>query len=1499
MMGPPKDRWYLRTAHPKFPVPPSLAELEDSPWKYNPRDSISRQSYFGRKFESPPNDLSQISPMVKEAKLVNMEESADLGDLKKYAKDDKMYHLEMYDDGNDDDLIRRKMWRVSRLDESQGKGVFDKGESLYDSRRTNPPLISESLQQRNLKDSQADLVMIKGQSFIIFQNNYREVTAQSPMQEQDEITTLQENSNKMLQIIQLQKKRQNANKAQSYLHARLAHQQQFKLMKQRKMETATSEFIIDPTIYSTSERPVKIPKLLPESPLSEERRKRKTLRALLDQQTEINEALRDENDCLQEQQRALLALLQEKDKQLSVLRKRPGTFQTQETNTVENFDMGKVAVCKIRAVLLGRAYKEFNNLQICLLEGERQRIIEKLEQIKAEGEKERRLMAYQQFEMAMQHFGKYFETMKRKRQLNALSSIFLYSNKRNDTQKMGAYYLVFAIKRIMLNKICKIEKGVTVKDGRLEGAKLIMRSIKGLAKGYFKDFVVILQNVKMNEVRETQTSVIVESKYTKERLLRKIITHNIMANERNNAERALAIWRTKVNMKDCLDKAVKEGEDRVEKISTISKQLLVLSNLTSICESALKLHKVAGIAALKRLLLQSNHGPCKIAAALTQNILKKEMARNALLRLNINSAGMEKEQYKEQLKRFASQSIIELLGRKVYGQAFTFVNALAKDARDTERFTEKVVSFSHFLTRKLSSQFSYFRSSVLYKELSQSGAQNNALQERYEQLVVNYERNMIEAEHMPELRAENEAYLAKVAELENENLELKNMKAELASKNSRAAKEREILIGQIRELETQLATRVKSPTNVSFSGSFKDKSMAKYEETILELNKATSERVLLNTKLAEKEDEVLRLSRIRRELEELVQENSEKASQYRSEVIRSQSESEALRQENSMLRTDVEALSRKCEALQQTLNKQHEELSNIEAERHKFETMADKASKIPLLEAEIEEKRKSAVSLANTIDGLANDKQQLLEQLEKCMQDITLLRDNFTKQQEVASLLKEQSVAQEEEIRQLQAQGIDSATQYKTRINLLENENQELKDFLRKTKSNKRTPAKKVQSTETKQIIDQLKENSQRLQKSLLEKNEQIDKLKQHVAELTKELVDSSRTIAEQQSRLKEVEDKLRKLSNEKNKIQEKLGIVEQEAMLHRKETETMLQTRQASKMEKSALEATNTKLKSEVARLEQEVKALKQERIGVAEYNKLKAEYTGVQQKVLRYDEEVTVLQRRLKEAELERDRCKRDVEEYKRLLEQRKSDIQKFHIEMENYAKILETLEKNMERVQFEKERAEKERAKAVEEINAIRKRYMNILGVEALPGDTQICQLYTSPCIIIIGLKYVQLHMSLIKNSNNYLQQPFFGTGAVVFACSANAIFCSYLNVLLGFCGISAPSSPGNIEASLLNIWFTFVPSLADVSQNSSPSSLANFSPSSGETCLLSAKSDLFPTSISLTCSCVNCFKSATHCFTEPNEALSIYFNLSGKYQQHRRRQWPQHSHTRSEV
>eukprot|EP00826_Nyctotherus_ovalis_P066672 TRINITY_DN9882_c0_g1_i3.p1 TRINITY_DN9882_c0_g1~~TRINITY_DN9882_c0_g1_i3.p1 ORF type:complete len:100 (-),score=28.27 TRINITY_DN9882_c0_g1_i3:45-344(-) len=84
-------------------------------------------------------------------------------------------------------------------------------------------------------------------------------------------------------------------------------------MKHPKFESTASDFTTEPDSTKTCNL-----LLTSDGLFQEERKKRKLLSALLTKQAEINEGLRDENECIQEQQRALLELLQEKDKQFSI-----------------------------------------------------------------------------------------------------------------------------------------------------------------------------------------------------------------------------------------------------------------------------------------------------------------------------------------------------------------------------------------------------------------------------------------------------------------------------------------------------------------------------------------------------------------------------------------------------------------------------------------------------------------------------------------------------------------------------------------------------------------------------------------------------------------------------------------------------------------------------------------------------------------------------------------------------------------------------------------------------------------------------------------------------------------------------------------------------------------------------------------------------------------------------------------------------------------------------
>jgi len=206
MMGPNGQGRFLRVAQPKFPAPPPLNSLEESPWKLDPRNSYRLSTSLRG---SPEKAIGTDSVLVKEnasppkrdGKFVDVEESAELGDLNKYAADLPIYHPEVYDD-EDPQINKNKNRTKNKLEESQGKGVFEKGESMYDSHRSNPFSQAADLRAR-VAQSEYHPNPDK--------TNATPVTAGGP--EQIEVDTMKENSNKILQIIQMQKSKQKSAKA--------------------------------------------------------------------------------------------------------------------------------------------------------------------------------------------------------------------------------------------------------------------------------------------------------------------------------------------------------------------------------------------------------------------------------------------------------------------------------------------------------------------------------------------------------------------------------------------------------------------------------------------------------------------------------------------------------------------------------------------------------------------------------------------------------------------------------------------------------------------------------------------------------------------------------------------------------------------------------------------------------------------------------------------------------------------------------------------------------------------------------------------------------------------------------------------------------------------------------------------------------------------------------------------------------------------------------------
>ena len=128
----------MRNNAPKRPDQQiKLGELQDSPWKYNPRDSY--RVVIGEKTNSSDlgsnnTPLKGESPFRGDSRLVDIEKSADLGELSKYAVDDPSYHPQMY--GEEDDNSANKNYTPSGI-EDPGKGVFNQDDLDY-TRKSNP-----------------------------------------------------------------------------------------------------------------------------------------------------------------------------------------------------------------------------------------------------------------------------------------------------------------------------------------------------------------------------------------------------------------------------------------------------------------------------------------------------------------------------------------------------------------------------------------------------------------------------------------------------------------------------------------------------------------------------------------------------------------------------------------------------------------------------------------------------------------------------------------------------------------------------------------------------------------------------------------------------------------------------------------------------------------------------------------------------------------------------------------------------------------------------------------------------------------------------------------------------------------------------------------------------------------------------------------------------------------------------------------------------------------
>jgi hypothetical protein len=161
--------------------------MEVSPYKVNAKQPTSSMLIAEQKADSKLRTPGRFSPMELDPKLVNVEPSADLGDLRKYAEDNEMFHPELYDE--DDDPMKAPSVNILG-DDVQGKGVFDKSESSLGNRRDNAFVPPAQTDDRNPNSRSAVVHMGVGR-------------------DQDELEEMQVNNSKMSQIIQRQIRKNN------------------------------------------------------------------------------------------------------------------------------------------------------------------------------------------------------------------------------------------------------------------------------------------------------------------------------------------------------------------------------------------------------------------------------------------------------------------------------------------------------------------------------------------------------------------------------------------------------------------------------------------------------------------------------------------------------------------------------------------------------------------------------------------------------------------------------------------------------------------------------------------------------------------------------------------------------------------------------------------------------------------------------------------------------------------------------------------------------------------------------------------------------------------------------------------------------------------------------------------------------------------------------------------------------------------------------------------
>lgn len=1040
-----------------------------------------------------------------------------------------------------------------------------------------------------------------------------------------------------------------------------------------------------------------------------ERKARKRLRQLLDEQAELNDGLIDENEILNIQQKHLLQLLITKDKQLESLTASLMSTSLDNTLPVHSETTSTFTQTQSPELLCSLFQRRISNaLEAIRRYSEEMRCADIIQQFQNQGISAgvallNTIAKRNKQEMMRQGLSRLFTKVSRQKgfEESHMKSRYLFQS--NESAVKMLHYSVLQIRfRKMSNAMMKIiSKGCSnfIKDNlnayeksvnSCEEMKLKLKKAEQLMSTKDKQISILeshknkLQqdNEKLEselQTKEQQLSYL-ESEY--EAFLK---DHKSLENELKNTMSAMKLLEDhKIKLEVSAERIKKDLQDKSDALKKAETDLQVFKR---------EHHSISYNMNEKEAQIKQLEHDRKIADNLSLELEEKLKEREEYitemsdkidnLEAELKAARSEVE-YKEELMKELENEFMKM--KQGYSK-------IENDLRNKDDIIEQL-------------EKEFLNLQPVHNQSEQS------MQEELITLLQEEKRKLTEevSQYKLELQRKDKA----IESLKNE--ESQNLK-ELSRIQEDFSHQQEIITELERAIQMQTESLKEMDCNIDTNKlTIRELEVAKYD---LERDKQRLEKELRikESYIKSHEEESYSLKQQVRRLEEELE--------YKAGVFKKlEQERQAYQQDTSQYEREIsikENLIREFEqeirSLKNEISQRAEETANLKQTHSQMQTALKKAKEMQTsilneraqISNQENEMRKQLISMTSTIDSLAEEKEQLLEKLGQAAEDITQLRDQITQQVEInqslsgknniylqretelKSHIHELERKFEREIQNLEMVLKSKESELKKTLereselrNHLENQK---KDLESRASAQDREKLKKLMR-ENAQLVAQLEELAQ---DSLSSKNTN-SQLSSQVLKLNREIADLRHELRDTKDALNKSKLESRSYASNFEATQSTIQVIQRE----RDELLSKLKQIQMSQSQTSQNTALLQSLKEHCFKLEQQLQNAQET---IAAYRHLETDAGTLNAEKMRLEHE-------LAEVNAELEECRQEA------LSSR-TEVNRVCEEIENYARILEAMESKVIEAEERARAAEKARDDAIADVHMVRQRYISMIS------------------------------------------------------------------------------------------------------------------------------------------------------------------------------------------